>query len=63
MPKLLVALAAALLIAFATGVLAALLFGGVFAENVVWIVTGIAMIALALLDAAYFILGRRKEEG
>ena len=47
----------------ATGVLAALLFGGVFAENVVWIVTGIAMIALALLDAAYFILGRRKEEG
>ena len=45
-----------------TAVLVTLLFIGVFAENVVWIVTGIALIVLAVLDAVYFILGRTKKE-
>ena len=45
-----------------TAVLVTLLFIGVFAENAVWIVTGIALIVLAVLDAVYFILGRTKKE-
>ena len=45
-----------------TAVLVTLLFIGVFAETVVWIVTGIALIVLAVLDAVYFILGRTKKE-
>ena len=45
-----------------TVVLATLLFIGFFAENSVSIVTGIALIVLAVLDAGYFFLGRRKKE-
>ena len=45
-----------------TAVLSTLLFIGIFAESAVWTVTGIALIVLAVLDAVYFILGRRKKE-
>ena len=43
-------------------VLGTLLFVGTFAESAVWIMTGIILILLAVLDAVYFILGRRKKE-
>ena len=45
-----------------TAVLATLLFINPFAESAVWIITGIVLILLAILDAVYFILGRRKQE-
>ena len=45
----------------ATAVLSTLLFIGSLAESAVWVVTGIALIVLAVLDAVYFILGRRKK--
>ena len=45
-----------------TAVLATLLFVGTFAESAVWIMTGIILILLAVLDVVYFILGRRKKE-
>lgn len=44
-----------------TAVLAALLIVNPFTEGSVWIVSGVALLALAVLDAAYFILGRRKK--
>ncbi len=43
-------------------VLAMILFANPLGESAVWIVSGIALFALALLDAAYFVLGRRKKE-
>lgn len=44
-----------------SAVLATLLFIQVFGEGTVWIVTGIVLLLLAILDGAYFILGRKKK--
>ncbi len=44
-----------------TAVLATLLFVNPFGEGVVWIVSGIALLVLAILDTACFILGRKKK--
>lgn len=44
-----------------SAVLATLLFFNPFRDSV-WIVSGIVLIALAVLDAAYFILGRKNKE-
>ena len=40
-------------------IMAALLFLQLFTEGSVWIVTGVVLVLLALLDGAYFILGRK----
>lgn len=45
-----------------TAVLTVLLFSGLLAESAVWIVCGIVLILLAVLDAVYFFLGRLKKE-
>ncbi len=40
-------------------VLAVLLLLNPFAENVIWVFTGIALIVIAVLDGVYFVLGRK----
>ena len=45
-----------------TAILATLLFINLFAESAVWIVTGIVLLLLTVLDAVYFFLGRVKRE-
>ena len=42
-----------------SAVLAVLLLLNPFAENVVWVFTGIALIVIAVLDGVYFALGRK----
>ena len=44
-----------------SAVLATLLFVQAFGEGSVWIVAGIVLLLLAVLDGAYFILGRKKK--
>jgi len=46
----------------ATIILAVLLFVNPFTESAVWIVTGIVLLVLAVLDTLYFILGRTNKE-
>ncbi len=43
-----------------TAIFAMLLFLNPFPESLVWIISGVALLVLAALDGAYFILGRRK---
>lgn len=45
-----------------TAVLATLLFLNIIPESAVWIVTGIVLLILAVLDGIYFVLGRKKTE-
>ena len=45
-----------------TAVLATLLFLNIIPESAVWIVTGIVLLILAVLDGVYFVLGRKKTE-
>ncbi len=44
-----------------TAVLATLLIVNPFGDGAIWIVGGIALLALAVLDAAYFFLGRSRK--
>ena len=44
-----------------TGTVAALLYLRIFAEGIVWIFSGAALIALGLLDCVYFVLGKAKK--
>lgn len=44
-----------------TAVLATLLFINPFGDSIVWVFSGIVLLALAVLDATYFILGRRNK--
>ncbi len=46
----------------ASGVLCTLLFIRVMGENTVWIFNGIVLILLAVLEAAYYILGRKNKK-
>lgn len=46
----------------ATAILSTLLFTNPFGESAIWIISGIVLLMLAVLDAAYFILGRKKKD-